>query len=408
MKFWIRIILVMGSLAILMDCGAQSPKRSAPQQVLTEENFSTDRLQFESTPELDVLFVVDNSISMRHHQVKLAQNINEFVKAFTSNAAIDFHIGVIAIYDSDVNHRDAVEAKHPLGHLIPLQDPNPNAAPGTPYMVNGKLQNFVSNDPKSSGFVDPASIVPVLSKTLLLGEDPGPQYEEMFSPVEAFFTPALLNGVNKGFYRPEAHLLIVWITDANDSTIGISAESMFRFLVDLKGGRRDLLHLYAIISPVNELCPKDQAGPPYKFNLLAAHSDGTILSLCSPTYGIELAKFSQTLKAQVGEQTIQLGRHPDAKNSTIKVTFGSQEIPLATAPNYDEGWSYDPDPNVEQIKIGGNLKLKPEAGAKINIDFLPVDFKDIRSDSASSSAVQSPSAQEAQNQPTIQGKEVKN
>jgi len=370
MKFKMRILSVLG-LIFVAACGAQSPKRSSPQQQLSTTNVLADREQFGTSPKLDVIFVVDNSISMKNHQVDLATNIPKFVDAFTSNSLIDFHIGVVTIWDSYPGHAEIVAAQHPLGQLVPLKiwDPHDSSPIATrkeiPYLINGVTPApFVTKDTPD--------LVPVLASTILLGEDYGPSFEEMFSPVEAFIQPANLNGPNKGFYRPDAHLLIVFITDANDSTIEVSPEQLYGDLLDLKGGQKDKIHIYSILATdfQGRSCKQDQAGPPYKFQKLSAYADGTILSMCSNTFGSDLAQFGNTLSVKVGRQEIKLSRIPDF-NQPITISYGSQIIPLAKAPDFNNGWSYDT--TNQQIILGGQLKLKPEAGAKININFTPID-----------------------------------
>jgi hypothetical protein len=145
-------------------------------------------------------------------------------------------------------------------------------------------------------------------------------------------------------------------------------------MLNIKGGRRDLLHFYGILSPTNDpKCEFDPAGKPFKFNELMGYADGKILSLCSPTFGSELASFGDTLATKVGRQVIALRSVPDL--TTLKVTFGSQTINPSVAPDFKPGWSYHINKNHDQnIVIDGNLDLKPEPGAKIKIDVTFINF----------------------------------
>jgi hypothetical protein len=364
-------LLILFPVLLALGCGVTSPKRSSPQKVVAAEGQLADYKQSSTVPQLDILFVVDNSLSMERHQVNLANNINDFVNAFSKNATLDFHIGVETIWDSDPKHSPLVAAKHPLGQLIPLQDPDPNAPRGTPLMVNNQMPpRFVTRDTPN--------LTNVLARTIVLGDEVGPEFEEMFSPLEAFFTPQNLNGPNAGFYRPDAHLLVVFITDANDSTLDVGPEQLYDDLVAIKNNKRDLLHFYAILSPVGDNnCHKDLAGPPYKFTKLIAYSEGTILSLCSPTFGQELADFGQKLSVKVSRQVIHLDHVPDM-DSPFTVTYGSQTIPQAGT-DLDSGWVYEPDPNDQKVILGGKIKLNPEPGARISVNYTPIDFGGIPS-----------------------------
>ena len=86
----------------------------------------------------------------------------------------------------------------------------------------------------------------------------------------------MISGANMGFYRPDAYLMVLFISDAEDSSVNISDEGLYNFLIDLKGGvengARDKIMAVGAIAPVNETqCDRDPSGLPYKVeNFFAA------------------------------------------------------------------------------------------------------------------------------------------
>jgi hypothetical protein len=367
-------------------CGAQAPKRSAPQAVLSATELRADHSLVVEVPKVDILFVVDNSMSMKVHQEKLAQNISEFVEEFSSKATLDYHIGVVTIWDHHPGHDIAVGSEHPKGALIPLQIPvdsspenlnNPKSfmSPRQNLLVNGTMPpRYVTKNTENK--------IPILKSTLFLGEEWGPQYEEMFSPVLSFFEAANLNGPNAGFLRSDAYLLVVFITDANDGSVikdasgndvVVTPQMVKDTLYATKQGVASKVRIFGILSPTGSQCREDAAGRPYKFNELLRITNGKQASLCSD-FGSQLASYGRDFSSEVSRQVIPNIPNPD-ENQTFSVSYGSQVVPKATAGHLDEGWSYNP--NLYQITIGGNLKLKPEPGAQIKVDLTPVTLENL-------------------------------
>jgi hypothetical protein len=339
---------------LLMSCGNQSPKRSSPQEVLTSTSVSAAKVYTDATPKLDVLIVVDNSLSMKPQQIHLLQNIPKFVEEFDQSATIDFHIGVLTLWDSDPSHQPFVQAKHPFGQLIPMVNKSAPAV-GTP-------PHFVGRDTPDRD--------KLLQDTILLGEEYGPEFEETFSPVKGFFD-SLSSPANANFYRADAHLLVIFLTDANDSS-DITAQTFYDYIKGLKNQDTDLIHFYSIIAD-GSCKTTDRAGAPIKYIALDEIAGGnTTLSLCSPTFGADLASFGKTLSVKVARQVIPLQNGWIDSKTPFKVSFGSQVINRAvTPPSFSDGYILDRENGA--ITIPGDLPLKPEAGAKIKIDYLPID-----------------------------------
>ena len=79
-----------------------------------------DRIVQVTTPEVDVLFVIDNSCSMQEDQDNLAQNFPFFLEFFRGSG-LDYHIGVTST-DADPDNRACSSGGNPLkGRLADFQ-----------------------------------------------------------------------------------------------------------------------------------------------------------------------------------------------------------------------------------------------------------------------------------------------
>ncbi len=384
MKRIVFAIIALSFILIFNGCRNSSPKVQTPVALENAMDLPADMVEQDTTPKVDILFVIDYSTSMFNHQVNLAKNINQFVKSFENNKTIDFHMGMLPIYDTwhfgnlETNpNRHTMVAPYPLGELLKLKDPTQplcdfknDPACKVPPVMDGP--RFVTRDtPDYLG---------VLERTILMGEQLGPAYEEMFSPIMPALTqPDLVSGVNGGFYRADANLIIVFITDGDDGTDRLSAGELAQSLFALKGGDTNKVSVVGVLSPTKETgCAKDAGAPggPVKIEelLRLTHSEKFELSLCSPNFGDKLAQIGSDLSVKVERQSIEPKKIPDfGPGKTLTVYFGTQLLNPATSSDPDSGWSYDPNPTGwPRVSIGSKTALKPEAGAKFKIQFTPI------------------------------------
>ena len=102
----IRRSLLVALLLSPLACQTQSPPLvSPPEPPPPPEIYVANQAVAEPTnnsfvPKLDILFVIDDSQSMAPHQKRLVHNISRFVESFAVEDFIDFHIGVVSIWDS--------------------------------------------------------------------------------------------------------------------------------------------------------------------------------------------------------------------------------------------------------------------------------------------------------------------
>jgi hypothetical protein len=369
-----NLILTFTCLGLLSACAPNSPKRQSPIEGPGSAELAAEVKTYDLTPKVDILVVVDNSMSMKIHQENLSKNIAGFVKGFADNQLLDFHFGVVPIWDSvhfdkDV-HGQTVRKHFPLGHLLPLKNPDFDAK-------NPSSKEFLDGD----HFISKATpnYVEVMKKTLLVGEDLGPAFEELFTPVLPALSEELAAGDNKGFYRKDAFLIVIFISDTDDAKIDISPNQLALDLIQMKDGDASKVSVVGVLSPSSDMkCEKDAGGVsgPVRVEELIARTNGKELDLCSKDFGDGLAKIGRDLSVKVPKQIIRLPSIPDyspalynadvKKDKSLQIYTGSVLMKKAVAPNFEDGWSYDP--SNQSISIGSETQIS----GQLKISYTPV------------------------------------
>ncbi|MCB0391207.1 MAG: VWA domain-containing protein [Bdellovibrionales bacterium] len=318
---------------LLVSCTDNEVRKldEAERRKVQKEDIVKDiTLTFE--PKVDILFVIDNSGSMGTHQSNLSRNVSSFTNQITQNVLLDYHIGVIT---SDVIDRS--------GELI-----------GTPPYID-------KNTP---------------DRAMRLAENMQPGWsgnwqEKFFLPLIAALKPPLVNGINKGFYREDAFLAIVFITDAAIEE-PLTPRATYEELLSLKQNDKDKLAAYAAIIPPDNPngCAEDDQWDQKNISLFLeflnyfdnAGWGQTYFDLCSPNFGNDLARIGADLENKI-EMFIPLKELPVL--NTMVVKYGDQIIP---EDDYI-GWVYDAD--RIGIKLGKGLNLDEKEDAELTINYLP-------------------------------------
>lgn len=144
-----------------------------------------DRIVQVTVPAVDVLWVIDNSCSMIEEQIALTDNFDNFVGYFV-NSGLDYHIGVVSTdWDNETESGD---------HRGRLQ-----TSGGRKW-----IDDTVSNPSE------------LFKEMAVLGTD-GSAYEKGRAQIVGALD---LNGdtLNAGFYRDDAFLMVVVISDEDDSS----------------------------------------------------------------------------------------------------------------------------------------------------------------------------------------------
>ena len=121
-----KLLIGLSLIGVLAGCNSVNSDLQAPKEKF---NFITVKAEQSPTladPKVNVLFVVDNSGSMKGYQDKLSQNMAYFSKKFFANARINYRIGVVPVYDSkylndQTVYKSGVRKMNALGELVALK-----------------------------------------------------------------------------------------------------------------------------------------------------------------------------------------------------------------------------------------------------------------------------------------------
>lgn len=331
MKKLLVTILATASIVACSKQGSYLVRVPPPEAAIQEKTDNPDALVF--TPKVDILFIVDESGSMSSHQKNLATNINLFVSEIAKDGFLDFHIGVVTTSMDNGNRS---------GRLV-----------GVPLYVERSTPNALA----------------ALESNLLVGIASSHATEKSFEPIEAALTPPLVDGYNNGFYRDDAHLAVVFITDAEDQS-SAEVDYYVELLKVLKNGEDDKIIAYGVIIPTGVTnCARDNSTQtPVRIEDFLSRFNGLQFNLCDPDFGAKLAGLGADLSERVGA-VIPLNQLPDER--TIVVTYGTQIIPQDPI----KGWQYVP--SKAGIVLGPELVLdenQPD-GTQLGIQFVPADTK---------------------------------
>lgn len=345
-KLSLAAVPVFLCLFLSVSCSNEAPKLWMPERSkpAKDQGGVTDAGRIVADkPEVDILFVIDDSGSMGGHQGRLANNIGLFVNQFFNGSILDYHIGVTTSSTS-IQHDGGINWPYPWGD---------GKLMGSPTFVDRNTPNGLT----------------VLKEKMVVGTK-GAGYERFFSPVKMALTEPNLSGFNKGFYRPDAHLALVFITDAEEQSTELPLKKFEEFLLNLKSGNQDKILSYAVIIPTAlgqspPGCIRDPYTMPHILEKFIADMKGQSFGLCDADFGQKLAKMGANLADRVGKY-IFLGRKPI--EHTIVVRYGTQIIPQDS----QVGWMYDP--SRVALLFGEKVQWSTQPrGTQVEVDFKPAN-----------------------------------
>jgi hypothetical protein len=305
-------------------------------------------------PKATVLFMVDDSPSMKNHIENLRVNAPKLAAAIKKRAGAnaDLRIGVVGVWDADV----PASCPYQKGALRPVCGSSgerfvtPKSECGDRDWATALAQTL------AIPVVDSEKYDSANRKVRLCG----PEAEEVFSPVLAALDPA----TNPGFDRPDATLSIVLVTDANSSPREIVADEFVGRLRALRNGHDEMISTYAIMS-LSKGCEYDNApvarwyGDPETEDrkltpgawrdpgeigrfiaLTNASPRSHLFDLCDGDWGDKLNKIGADMAMRMVYAAERASSKPLAARpdlSQTHVTCAGREIPN----DFAQGWTYD-------------------------------------------------------------------
>ncbi len=298
---------------------------------------------------VDILFVIDNSYSMNKYQAKLQQNIDLFLAEIEKSEGIDYHIGVVTTSAEDQRAR-----------------------------TSGVSGNLVSYKGKGITFVDRMTDNGLLILRQLLNVGVlGSGNEMIFDPIFLALSEPALSTTNRNFYRSQAYLTTIFLTDAEDQSVLVPDPAvLFAFLKKIKKNDPTKLISYGAVIPsaMHERpnCIRDQMGrKPLKiekyFKLMNSAFNKQWFDICTADYGPQLGAVGRNLVQRVSKY-IYLDQIPEI--DTLRVFFKTEEI----SNDAGKGWTFDPSRNA--VVLSDNLDWEKISGGEpgsLTVDFTPSD-----------------------------------
>lgn len=175
-------------------------------------------------PEVDILWVVDNSCSMADEQARLSSNFGSFIQFFV-NSGLDWHIGVVSTDTAASGHSGKLQRSPTAGSRFLSSEMDDN-------VVIAGFQEMV--DLGTNGSADEKGIRAAWLALSMPSAD--------------------LQSTNAGFYRDGASLHIVTITDEDDYGAVPSRGEFINYLQTLKPRSEIPVTYSSIVGPAPNGC----------------------------------------------------------------------------------------------------------------------------------------------------------
>ncbi|GAB4294854.1 MAG: hypothetical protein Kow0090_09650 [Myxococcota bacterium] len=234
------------------------PKMENPEWPDKEERFvdnsalQRDVFEQNAVAAVDILWIVDNSPSMIEEQDKLADNFNRFIE-YLLETNVKYHIGVTSTDTSTSSHS---------GKLQP-----PSSDPSIRFLSDELCKTM--------------DCAKMFAEMVHMGTQGSPVEKGLQAAMMALIPPNVAENYsqcgsapNGCFYRPEANLAIIVVSDEEDSSVS-DPNYYKRFFLGLKGfGNDDMITVSAIAGATPNGCFTPYTG-----------SNGVIGSICNPYAG---------------------------------------------------------------------------------------------------------------------------
>jgi hypothetical protein len=297
----------------------------------------TDRTVQSPIALVDVLFVIDTSCSMLDEQQALNDNMPSFLQFFL-DSSLDYHLGVVTT-NMDRSYAEA-------GHLT----------------LAGTGERYVSPETTDA--------LAVFEELSLLGTDSHSEELGFTAARSAIVDHA--GGANAGFYRPEAALSVIVLSDEDDQGCRVSTavrpDAFVQWLDDLKGdaGRTSL----SAITNTAEYCVASGTDRANDYVDVAARTGGIVFPITTPSWSDALEGLG--MEAAGVRREFFLSEVPVVESIDVTVAHPdgtSVSVDLVDAPTPEVDWTDGPPDEVTYDRSRNSVRFVNE---------LPPPLSDVR------------------------------
>lgn len=280
---------------------------------------------------VDILWIVDNSSSMLKHQQSLSAQVPELVAKLNS-LKMNYHMAVVTTS---------------MGGTTP----DGGKFIGSPKFVTSSTPDLVNS----------------LKNRMIVGEA-GSNNERGLESMENALSASYLANEGKGFFRNDALLVVIALSDENDKSAVSNPVSHYVNLLDgLKrpwvDGTRSWVFNFIGVLPTSSNCKtfNDYAEAGLTFIDIAKESGGVQESICNTS----LASAVTNVRARIYQilTDFKLSKKPVIESITVAIN--GQAIPRSNV----NGWDYIAATNA--VRFYGSAV--PAADASIKVDFKPAE-----------------------------------
>lgn len=332
----------LGVLQIEHNRTSQSPTTTVVQGEGVQTDERKEVFTQKNQPKIDVLFVIDDSNSMKDKQESLSTNLQSFIQ-WASKLQADYQIAITTTdtdCDSTPGSRYKLQSSGICTRPTRPSIPQAGCIRGTPKVLTPQTPNLLGT----------------FAQNVKVGLQGSGQEKGIFASYLAL-QPDRLRGCNKGFLRTDASLSIIYVSDEPDSSPD-PVDDYVKFFLSLKGGRADLVRASSIVGPPPSGCNVNgfrvKSAPDYWD--IATKLKGVKDSICSNNWANTL---SQIGALTFGQQREFFLKSP-AEESTIVVKVDGRVVAKGSS-----GWSYD----ANNYSILFASSAVPDAGKQIEVTY---------------------------------------
>ena len=297
-------IVALASLLFISGCGQDPTFQRFDDYVkppTTVMNYPVKAIERTNT-EVDILWVIDNSLSMDDIQQNVITNTGIFMQEFDKKGGINWKMGLVST-DEDEN---------PYLGL--------NTRSGFNYQSNDRVNTFTQ-----------------AVRSLGLN---GSYTEKTFKQIVRHLSPGNV------FVRENAMLVIISVTDADEQSDAISVDDFKNFLANTKGGDLAKVKFYGVYSVQDFGCPSSDSRWFYresKYKPIIEATGGSTFPACAPDFGQKLTGLAKEIISYLQSSKITLKKRP--KPWTISISYKGKVLPGGPQ---DQGgmWYYDFNDNA--------------------------------------------------------------